>query len=174
MIRTAANDRIPLNALNAMGQEEFTAALAELLEDSPHLVSRAWDARPFAGLADVHTAIMEAVGSATAEEKLALLNAHPDLGDRLARISVLSTQEQALAGLDNLSPDETAQFANLNAEYRARHGFPFIICARLNSKRTILAAFARRLRKPRDVEFETALGQVAKIARLRLADRVTE
>jgi 2-oxo-4-hydroxy-4-carboxy-5-ureidoimidazoline decarboxylase len=169
-----ANNRIPVTALNAMSREEFVAALGVLLEGSPDLVGRAWDARPFASLGDVHGAVMDAVNSGTEEEKLALLRAHPELCDRLTPPSPESASEQAKAGLDRMTPEELQQFRRLNAEYRHRHGFPFIICARLNSKRSILAAFARRLRKLRHVEFQTALNQVAKIARLRLADRVTE
>jgi len=168
------NVRIPVAALNAMSREEFVAALGELLEGSAHLVGRAWEARPFASLGDVHGAVMDAVNNATEEEKLALLRAQPELADRLKAPSPTSAAEQARAGLDRMAPDEQKQFRRLNAEYRHRHGFPFIICARLNSKRSILAAFARRLRKLRHVEFQTALNQVAKIARLRLADRVTE
>ena len=174
MHETTANDRISLAAINAMNQEEFSTALGGLLEGSPHLVARAWAARPFANLAEVHVAVMDSVNAATQDEKLALLRAHPDLGDRLTRLSLASTKEQAKAGLDQMKPDEVAQFQYLNAQYRERNGFPFIICAPLNSKRTILAAFVRRLRKSREAEFQTALDQVSKIARLRLADRVTE
>jgi len=169
-----ANDRISLSALNAMSRDCFVGLLGNVLENSPHLVERAWAARPFGSVADVHNAIMDAVAAATDDEKLALLKAHPDLGDRLASISLASKKEQAKAGLNELAADEIAQFKNLNAEYRRRHGFPFIICARLNSKRTVLAAFARRLRKPREVEFQSALHQVSKIARLRLADLITD
>jgi OHCU decarboxylase len=174
MDEIAANARITIATLNEMTREQFAAAIGTVLEDSAHLVARAWDARPFGSLADLHVAIMDAVSAATPQEKLALLQAHPDLGDRLSRVSIESTKEQAKAGLNELTPEEVAQFRHLNAEYRQRYGFPFIICARLNSKRTILANFARRLRKPREVEFATALAQVAKIARLRLADLVAE
>jgi OHCU decarboxylase len=174
MQESTANDRIPLAALNAMSQDEFTTVLGGLLEGSAHLVARAWTARPFGSLADVHVAVMNAVNTATPDEKMALLQAHPDLGDRLTRLSLASTREQAKAGLNRMTPEEISQFQYLNTQYRARNGFPFIICARLNSKRTILAAFVRRLRKSTEAEIQTALAQVAKIARLRLADRVME
>jgi 2-oxo-4-hydroxy-4-carboxy-5-ureidoimidazoline decarboxylase len=169
-----ANDRISLTALNALPREEFTAVLRNVLEKSPHFLERAWVARPFGSIADLHCAIMDMVSASTPEERMALLCAHPELGDRQGGFSSMWHREQHKAGLNDLTSDEVAQFKNLNAEYRQKHGFPFIICARLNSKRTILAAFARRLWKPREVELQTALQQVSKIARLRLSDIVTE
>jgi 2-oxo-4-hydroxy-4-carboxy-5-ureidoimidazoline decarboxylase len=111
------------------------------------------------------------------ERQVALLRAHPDLVGRAALAGTLgaaSTQEQAAAGLDHLSPGEVAAFQRLNAQYRVKFGFPFVICARENKKASILAGFAARMGNPREQEIAAALAEVAKICRLRLLDAVTE
>ena len=113
--------------------------------------------------------------NAPLEQRIALLQAHPDLVGRAALAGTLtqeSTREQASAGLDALSPTEIATFTQLNASYQSRFGFPFVICVRENKKASILAGFTERLQHARQHEVETALGEVAKICRLRLRDLV--
>ena len=69
-----------------------------------------------------------------------------------------------------MTPDEFARFHALNAAYRERFGFPFIICVRLTDKAGILAAMQRRLAGERAAEIDTAIDQIGEIVRLRLAD----
>ena len=79
------------------------------------------------------------------EEQLALLRAHPDLAIRAARADAergLTRNEQSSAGLDRLTDEEYARFGRLNAQYREKFGFPFIIAVRQHDKTLILAAFA--------------------------------
>ena len=104
-----------------------------------------------------------------------LINAHPDLVGRAALQGTLtpeSTGEQASAGLNRLTAEETALFQTLNQSYRDKFGFPFVICARLNKKEAILVGFRTRLEHSRDTEIKTALEEIAKIARLRLEDLI--
>jgi OHCU decarboxylase len=111
------------------------------------------------------------------DEQVTLIASHPDFVGRMAREGRLtreSTTEQAAAGLSNLSADEVERFDRYNAAYRERFGFPFVICARENKKDAILAAFPARLNNTRNQEIQTALGEIAKIARLRLFDAVNE
>jgi OHCU decarboxylase len=110
-------------------------------------------------------------------QQLELLRAHPDLVGRAALAGTLSrpsTAEQSAAGLDRLTADEIGAFTRYNAAYRERFGFPFIVCARENTKDTILDGFAIRLPNTREREIATALGEVAKIAALRLRDLVAD
>ena len=103
--------------------------------------------------------------------KIALIQAHPDLAGRAALAGTLtpeSTNEQASAGLDRLSPDEFASFTRLNDAYRNQFGFPFVICVREHTKHSILQNFVQRLEHSREQEIDTALDEIAKIARLRL------
>jgi 2-oxo-4-hydroxy-4-carboxy-5-ureidoimidazoline decarboxylase len=116
---------------------------------------------------------MAVVHEATPEEQLALIRAHPELAGKAAidrTLTEASAAEQASAGLDRLTPEEYARFHDLNAAYKARFGFPFIICVRLTDKAGILAAMERRLNNDRDAEISTAIDQIGEIVRLRLAD----
>jgi 2-oxo-4-hydroxy-4-carboxy-5-ureidoimidazoline decarboxylase len=166
---------LTLSDLNAMDRPAFAAALASIFEGAPAFVAQAWDARPFATMAALHQALVAAMYAAGPEQQVELIAAHPDLVGRAALAGTLSresTQEQAAAGLDRLTPDDIAAFTRLNAAYRDRFGFPFVICARENKKESILAGFATRLEHTRGQEIDTALAEVAKIAALRLADLV--
>ncbi len=123
----------------------------------------------------LHAAMLDAVAAASVERRVQLIAAHPDLAGRLARegrLTVASSREQAAAGLDRLTADERARFDRLNAAYRARFEFPFVICAREQTKASILAALEQRLGNDRETEIETALREIGKIARLRLRDAV--
>ena len=125
----------------------------------------------------LHAALCDAMYAATVEEQTDLIASHPDLVGRLAkegRLTRESTGEQAAAGLASLTADEAAAFDRYNAAYRTRFGFPFVICARENKKAAILAAFPVRLANDRPTEIAAALAEIAKIAKLRLFDAVSE
>ena len=144
--------------------------MTALFEHSPWVEARA-DARPSSG--DRHADLMAVVHAATLEEQLALIRAHPELAGKAAidrTLTDASAAEQASAGLDRLSEEEFARFHALNAAYRARFGFPFIICVRLTDKAGILAAMEARLANDRDAEIATAIAQIGEIVRLRLED----
>lgn len=127
--------------------------------------------RPFSTVETLHAAMCGNVTSATIEEQLALIRAHPDLVGR-AVLTAESVGEQAAAGLTNLSPEDVALFDRYNHDYKTRFGFPFVICARQNKKEAILAAFPMRLQNNADTERDTALHEIFKIARLRLDDLI--
>jgi OHCU decarboxylase len=118
--------------------------------------------------------MVNALSEATREQKLALINAHPDLAGRLklADLTVDSRGEQSSAGLDSLTSEERDRFLKLNDAYRQKFGFPFIMAVKGRSKDEILAAFEERLEHETDQEFETALVQIELIALLRLKDRL--
>lgn len=161
-----------LDALNRMDREAFVRALGGIFEHSPWVAERAWAARPFASVPDLHAAMLDVVRKASAEERLALIMAHPDLAGRAARAGTLtsaSTREQESAGLDRLTEEEYARFGRLNRAYRAKFGFPFIVCVRNHTKASVLDAFERRLANSAAAEVEAALGEVAEITRHRLA-----
>jgi 2-oxo-4-hydroxy-4-carboxy-5-ureidoimidazoline decarboxylase len=145
--------------------------MTALFEHSPWVEARA-DARPSSG--DRHSDLMAVVQEADPEEQLALIRAHPELAGKAAvdgRLTEASAAEQASAGLDRLTQAEFDRFHALNAAYRDKFGFPFIICVRLTDKAGILAAMERRLSNDRDTEIATAIEQIGEIVRLRLEDR---
>jgi 2-oxo-4-hydroxy-4-carboxy-5-ureidoimidazoline decarboxylase len=165
--------QITLQEINTLDQENFVTALSSLFQGQPWIVAQAWHDRPFESLAQLHQALCAVMYNAPVEQQVELLQAHPDLAGRAALAGTLtpaSTNEQAAAGLDRLSPEEIATFSRLNQAYRDRFGFPFVICARENKKDSILAGFDARLHNSRELEIEIALGEVAKICYLRLSD----
>lgn len=167
---------IPLAQLNSLSHDEFVCIVGPVFEHSPWIAEATWPKRPFASVEELHQALCEAVRVAGEEKQLALIRAHPDLVGELALAGQLtkeSTREQANVRLDKLSREEVALFQSNNAAYQAKFGFPFVICARLNKKEAILKGFKVRLQNSREQEIETALAEIGKIARLRLADIVS-
>lgn len=169
--------KMTLDEINDLGKEAFIQALGGLFEGRPWIVARAWSRRPFASVETFHRTLCSIMDEASIGQQVALLSAHPDLVGRAAlagTLSPASTGEQAAAGLDRLTPEEIALFQDYNREYRARFGFPFVICARENKKESILAGFATRLTHTYDQEIRLALAEVAKICALRLYDLVED
>lgn len=159
-----------------MTKARFVERFGGVFEHSPWIAERAWalELGPAHDTAvGVHSALARMFRTATEAERLGVLTAHPDLAGKLAqarRLTEASTAEQASAGLDALTDAERAAFQQLNADYVAKFGFPFIIAVRDNTKATILDAFRRRLANDRATEFATACAQVERIAELRLRE----
>jgi chitin deacetylase len=159
-----------------MAKDRFTEAFGGIFEHSPWIAERAWglELGPTHDTATgVHSALARIFRSASQAERLGVLEAHPDLAGKLAaakRLTPESTAEQASAGLDALTDDERAEFTRLNEAYTAKHGFPFIIAVKDNTKASILDAFNRRIGNDSDTEFAEACAQVERIAELRLKD----
>jgi 2-oxo-4-hydroxy-4-carboxy-5-ureidoimidazoline decarboxylase len=168
---------LPIQSLNMLDREHFISALAPALEGPPWAVELAWERRPFTDVAHLHGELRRIIQAAPRERQIALLRSHPDLVGRAAldgTLSAASTQEQAAAELDHLTPEEIAQFQRLNAAYWEKFDFPFVICARENKKDAIIAGFHTRLGHERDQEIEIALEEVAKICALRLRTLVSD
>jgi 2-oxo-4-hydroxy-4-carboxy-5-ureidoimidazoline decarboxylase len=169
-------EQITLTTLNSADRQTFNAALGEVMELAPWVADEAYAARPFASLAALYQTMTDAVRKAGVERQRALINGHPDLAGKAARAGKLtadSTAEQAGAGLDSLSEAEFANFHRLNDAYRAKFGMPFIVCVRRHGKESILREFERRLQNDTGSEQKTALGEIFRIAALRLDQRVT-
>lgn len=161
-----------------MSRDRFVARFGSIFEHSPWIAERAFDLElgpAHDSASGLHNALARMFRTATAEERLGVLRAHPDLAGKLAaakRLTPESTQEQASAALDALTDAERATFQRLNADYVAKHGFPFIIAVRDNTKDTILAAFHARIGNDTTTEFATACAAVERIAELRLKDQL--
>ncbi|MFV0514782.1 MAG: allantoinase PuuE [Jhaorihella sp.] len=159
-----------------MERARFVEQYGGVFEHSPWIAERAFDLELGPAhdcAAGVHNALCRIFRSATREERMGVLTAHPDLAGKLAaagRLTAQSTSEQAGAGLDLLTDDERAAFQKQNAAYVAAHGFPFIIAVRDHDKASIRAAFARRIGNDSETEFAEACRQVERIAEFRLAD----
>lgn len=159
---------------SALGEADFVACYGALYEHSPWVAQRTWRQglnRSHDTLGGLAQALAATLAAASPKEQLDLINAHPDLAGKTAVCGELtddSTNEQAGAGLEQCSAEEFARFERLNAQYKARFGFPFIMAVRGSNRHQILAAFDARVGNSVADERAEALHQINRIARLRL------
>ncbi|XKE44839.1 2-oxo-4-hydroxy-4-carboxy-5-ureidoimidazoline decarboxylase [Halomonas organivorans] len=158
-------------------QAEFVEHYGDIYEHSPWVAELAWQ-RGLAPDQDSPEGLAEAMGrvlrEAEPERQLEVIRAHPDLAGKAAVAGELtddSTREQAGAGLDQCTPEEMARFERLNAAYKERFGFPFVMAVKGSDRHAILAAFETRLENDPAEERRTAIEQINRIAAFRLADR---
>lgn len=154
-------------------REHFLHRFGGVFEHSPWVAEGAYESGARLGwdIDQLHQTMCAVINNAGHEQQLALINIHPDLAGKLALADDLtesSREEQSSAGLNRLNLDEFARFTALNNAYKARFGFVFIMAVRGKSKDDILSAFEARLLNDQDHEFRTALGEIAKITRMRL------
>ena len=166
-----------LAALNAMDRDGFVAVLGPAFENAPWVAATAWSARPFASVAGLHAAMLDVVRKSPDEQKLAFFRGHPELAGREAQTGTMTSEsvgEQKSAGLNALTADEMGEMQQLNRSYRERHGFPFIIAVRANTKQQIFEAMRARVAQDTKVERDAALEQIGLITRGRIDTLVKE
>lgn len=167
---------VTLSDVNRMSPAEFVASVGNAFEHASWVAEAVHARRPFATVTDLHAAMIGTVRAAPRDIQLAFLRNHPDLAGKAARAGAItddSRSEQASAGLDTLSDEEFTRFHHLNDAYKAKFGFPFMVCVRRHTRDSILAQFERRLPNDEATEFAAALQEVFYITRLRLAAKVT-
>ena len=168
-------EQMTLDVVNRLERGEFVSRFGSVFESSPWVAEEAWRERPFLHRSELHEAFVRSVYDAPRQRQMDLIRAHPDLAGKAAVAGELTPEsegEQASAGLDRLTPEEYEAFTKMNADYRRRFGFPMIVCVREHTKESILHNAVSRLENSREEEVEVALGEIAKIARLRLQDLV--
>ena len=159
-----------------MTRDRFVSLYGGIFEHSAWIAEGAFDlelGRAHDTARGLHNALARVFRSANEDQRMGVLRAHPDLAGKLAaakRLTAESTSEQASAGLDALTDAERETFTQLNTDYVAKHGFPFIIAVRDHDKASILAAFERRINNDTATEFAEACKQVERIAEFRLMD----
>jgi 2-oxo-4-hydroxy-4-carboxy-5-ureidoimidazoline decarboxylase len=163
-----------LEALNAMPASSFVATLGKAFEHADWVAEVAAEGRPYPTVEALHGAMMQAVRTAPPDRLKALIGGHPELGSRVKRAELTdhSRAEQGGLGLDRLSAEEFDRFSRLNAAYRDKFGFPFIICVRRHTRDSILRQFERRLGNDAAAEQAAALTEVGLITRLRVVSMV--
>lgn len=167
---------ISLQQLNAAALPEFVAALGGIFEHSPWIAERAAADRPFNSRVQLLDAMCAVIASATNEEQLALIRAHPELAGKAAirnQLTVESGREQKGAGLDACTPEEFARLQALNQVYGKRFGFPFILAVRGHNPASIIRSFEQRIDHSPATEQAVALQQIGRIGGFRLADAVS-
>ncbi len=169
---------LTLSQLNQATRNEATQWLAGLYEHSPWIAQAALAQRPFASLAQLKYAMVGVLNAAGVEPQLALIRAHPELAGKAMvdnSLTAESTNEQSKAGLTHCTPQEFEKIRQLNRDYNARFGFPFILAVRgprgtRLSKAEIIATFERRLQGHPDFERQECIRNIHRIAEIRLND----
>lgn len=162
---------VTIKTLNEVSQSEFVHILKDIFEHSPWIPEKSWKYKPFSSLEDLHKKMVQVVEDAQYEEKLLLLQAHPNLGARI-EMSSSSVDEQAGAGLNQLTLKEYEEFSDLNTQYMEKFHFPFIMAVKNRTKEEIYAAMQARAANSLSVEFETAFLEIYKISLFRLKDLI--
>lgn len=160
----------PAPSARPLDERGFVARYGSLFEHSPWVAREAWRRR---ATQDLAAAFEAAVREAPRDRRVALVRAHPELAGREAQAGELteaSAREQAGAGLNRLTAGELAEWRALNREYRERFGFPLVVCVREHTKDSILTWGRERLDHDPESELDVALGEVLKIARLRMEE----
>jgi 2-oxo-4-hydroxy-4-carboxy-5-ureidoimidazoline decarboxylase len=168
---------ISIEEINQSSQARFVELLGAIFEHSPWVAELAYPERPFASRDNLHQVMAAAVRRAPEVQRMALLCHHPELAGREADAGTLtddSKREQAGAGLSQCTADELLTIKSLNQAYRAKFEFPFIIAVTGLDKFQIIAAMETRLGNSTALEFDTAIGEVEKIARIRIDALIDE
>ena len=173
---------ISLDALNAASQAQFVDMLGGIYEHSSWIAGAAWEKRPFSNLVTLKLALIDAVRNASDDAQLGLIRVHPELAGKAMvskSLTAESAAEQSRAGLTHCTPVEFEKIQQLNAEYNAKCGFPFILAVRGPrasglSRTTIIETFSRRLQNHPDFERGECLRNIHRIAELRLDDAFGE
>ncbi|MEA5462595.1 2-oxo-4-hydroxy-4-carboxy-5-ureidoimidazoline decarboxylase [Leptothoe sp. PORK10 BA2] len=165
--------QVSIEQLNPMAQDDFIALLGHIFEGTPGIAEQVWVDRPFANVLDLHGKMVAIVEQMPLSQQIELIKAHPELGSR-SQMADASVQEQASVGFNHISPSLYERLKQLNLTYRQKFGVPFVMAIKGQTREKVLAEFEHRLHHSKEQEIQTALREIAKIARFRLSDLVME
>ena len=170
---------LTIDQINSASHAEAIKLLDGIYEHSPWVADQALAARPFKSLTDLKLQMAKALHAAGKDAQIKLIQAHPELAGKAMvsqSLTAESTNEQGKAGLTQCTPAEFAVIQQLNADYNAKFGFPFILAVRgprgvgLN-KQQIIETFSRRLHGHPEFERQECLRNINRIAEIRLNDK---
>jgi len=161
-----------LNKIDKLTETEFTEVFGNIFENASWIAERLYKQKPFKNFQDLSKKMIYIFEAASNEDKLKILNAHPDLANKtkIGSLTLDSNREQNSAGLDQCTKEEFNQFKNLNSEYKNKFGFPFILAVKGKKKSEILFNFKKRVLSNKKTEFDAGVVQVKQIASLRLEE----
>ena len=155
----------------SQSRQAFIERYGGIYEHSPWVAEQCFESAAGAGQATLASVFAKCVDNADYEIRLQLIRAHPDLAGRAAvrgELTADSADEQASARIDRCTNEEYEQFVSFNSAYKEKFGFPFVMAVKNSNRHQILRAFAERIENDVDTEFENAIREIHKIARLRL------
>ena len=160
------------NKIEKLSETEFTEVFGNIFENANWIAKKLYEQKPYKNFQDLSKKMINIFESADYQDKLKILNSHPDLADKtkIGTLTKDSNKEQNSAGLDQCTEKEFNQFKNLNLEYKNKFGFPFILAVKGKKKSEILLNFKKRVLSNKKNEFSEGVSQVIKIASLRLEE----
>ena len=160
------------NKRDKLSETQFTEVFGNIFENANWIAKKLYEQKPFKNFQDLSKKMIYIFETADNEDKLKILNSHPDLADKtkIGSLTPDSNKEQNSAGLDQCTEEEFNQFKNLNSEYKNKFGFPFILAVKEKKKSEILLNFKTRILSNQKTEFDEGIKQVIKIANLRLEE----
>ncbi|KAM4047429.1 putative 2-oxo-4-hydroxy-4-carboxy-5-ureidoimidazoline decarboxylase [Anomaloglossus baeobatrachus] len=162
-----------LETINSMNYEQFLDIFGNIIEKCPIITAAVWSRQPFSNFGDVEDSFYEFIESLPTSGKEGILRCHPDLAGReltSGTLTMESQQEQKQAGLTSLTSREREKMTLLNAQYKQKFGFPFVICAKMSDKEKIMEELTTRLQNTPSEELPKGIAEVKKICHLRLQD----
>ena len=160
------------NKIDKLTQTEFTEVFGNIFENASWIAKILYEQKPFKNFNELSKKMVHIFEATNIKEKLKILNAHPDLANKI-KISLLtpdSLKEQASARLDQCTEEEFDEFKHLNKQYKKKFGFPFILAVKGKNKNEILDNFKKKISFDPTTEFDQAIKQVKQIASLRLKE----
>ena len=156
-----------------MEREKFIRNYGSLYENSPHIAIEIYKLHSLDTLSPLERLklMKDYVNNMDKELKMKLILEHPELGIKKGQpknLTSYSKQEQKRAGLDNLSESEYNLLRSLNKEYMNKFKFPFIIAVSGLTKEKVFRNIRDRLKNSVEMEFNTAINEIHKIAEIRL------
>ena len=138
-----------------------------LFEHAGPLLERLRAEEPFSSGPALLQRAREILDELSEAQQIAVINAHPRIGERGDKISALSFKEQGY-DRETTPPEVLLRLARLNDEYEQKFGFRFVVFVNRRSKEAIVPELEARLRGSRDDERRTALREILAIAADRL------
>ncbi len=170
---------VTIEALNLAPLSEASAMLAGSYEHSPWVAEAALEQRPFKTLHHLKQVMAAVVRRSSADQKLNLLRAHPELAGKAMvnqNLTHESSDEQSRAGLTHCTPEEFEKLQSMNRSYNEKFGWPFILAVRGPraqglSRVQIIETFERRLGQQAEAEMAECLRNIHRIVEIRLNDK---
>lgn len=166
-----------MQALDTCDSALFVEVMGEVFEHAPWVAQAVVAQRPFKTAQALHEAMLAQVRALPERDLVRLLAGHPELGGadaRLGKMTADSVREQGALALNVLAADAAQRWEALNAAYRLKFGFPFILCVSRHTRDSVLRVFEKRLLNDRPTELTHALVEIGLITRLRLAARIND
>lgn len=167
-------EQITIREVNGINKPKFMTKFGNIVEKCPQMALHLLTHRPYVNTYEIFSALEQFFDSLTTEDKLKILLQHPELGSQTKSITEESLNEQTHAGLTVLSDESKQAFMNLNAQYRNKFGFPFIICVQGHDPSRIVSLLQERLESDVETEINRGIREVKKISKLRLSNLIID